>query len=111
MRRAGVAQLPGQEGRGLPDRLAQLSNSVSDQFKLDVLIAQPPGRPPGSGLPAGGATGTLDRTAHTTDAWAVRLAAGRTYRINALRTTGGCMTFGIYRPHIHSFESSSPPSG
>jgi hypothetical protein len=89
-------------------RVAQLSNSVSDQFKLDVLIAQPPARPPGSALPAGGASGTLDRTAHTTDAWAVRLAAGRTYRINALRTTGGCMSFGIYRPHIHSFESSSP---
>jgi hypothetical protein len=89
-------------------RVAQRANSVSDQFTLDVLIAQPPARPPGRRLPSGGAAGTLDRTAHTSDAWAVRMDEGRTYRINALRQTGGCMSFGIYRPGIHSFESNSP---
>jgi hypothetical protein len=89
-------------------RVAQRANSVADQFSLDVLIAQPPARPPGRSLPRSGAGGTLDRVAHTTDAWAVRLLEGHTYRINALRKTGGCMDFGLYRPGIKSFDGSSP---
>lgn len=61
--------------------VTQRANSVPGPFTLTVVAPQPGERPPGARLAAGGADGTLDRVGNTEDSYALRMRAGRTYRL------------------------------
>src|SRR4051812_27633624 len=87
-------------------RVAQLSNSVSDTFRLNLQLAQPDATPPGPPLPRGGASGTLHRVLNPSDAWSVDLREGVTYRFNM--ASKACTPLLLYRPGISSFDDSSP---
>jgi hypothetical protein len=79
-------------------RVAPLANSVEDTFTLRVVMPDEPASPPGDPLPAGGASGQVDRFANPDDAWAVRMQEGRTYRINLVTVGGGCVNVALYAP-------------
>lgn len=96
--------------------VSRLSNSVAGTFTLTVVAPQPAAKPPGKALPKGGADGTLDRVGNIDDAYAVRMRAGRTYR---MRLSGRrldeedetCQVSGaLYAPGSDSFDSSSVKS-
>ena len=87
-------------------RVAQLSNSVSGTFKLDVFAPQPPASPPGRALPAGGVNGTLDRLQNPDDAYAVSMRAGVTYRVNFTGRGGACSPgLKLFAPGTTDFDS------
>jgi hypothetical protein len=77
-------------------RVGQRANSVAGDFRLDVAAPVPAPTAPGSPLPAGGATHTLDRVQDTADAYAVSMSAGRSYRMNLSQPQGGCVTLSLY---------------
>jgi hypothetical protein len=77
-------------------RVGQRANSVPGEFRLDVAAPVPAPAAPGTALPAGGATHTLDRVQDTADAWAVSMRAGRSYRINLSQPEGGCVSLLLY---------------
>src|SRR3954447_760020 len=54
-------------------RVAPVSNSVADRFTLQLLLPNPPARPPGRRLPKGGASGQVDRFQNPDDAWSTRM--------------------------------------
>ena len=72
-------------------RVAPLSNSVADRFRLRVVLPDEPARPPGERLPDSGASGQVDRFANPDDAWSTRMRIGRTYRINVVTVGAGCV--------------------
>jgi hypothetical protein len=86
--------------------VARRRGSVDAGFALTALVAEPPSRPPGSALPAGGIRSTLNAVLDPSDAWSVELARGMTYRFNV--TSRACVTMQVYRPHIYSFATSRP---
>ncbi|HYI19689.1 MAG TPA: hypothetical protein VD836_13335 [Solirubrobacteraceae bacterium] len=77
-------------------RVSPLANSVRDAFRLRVVAPDEPARAPGQRLPAGGTSGELDRFANGDDAWAVRMTAGRSYRINLVSRGGSCVRGELY---------------
>jgi hypothetical protein len=89
-------------------RVAPLANSVSEAFTLRVIAPDRAARPPGQGLPAGGASAQVDRFANPDDAWAVRLTAGRTYRMNFVNPgRRGCPSAQLYAPGAADFEGQA----
>jgi hypothetical protein len=83
-------------------RVAQLTNSASNSFKLTLQLGRPPAEPPGSPLPRKGATGTLNRVLNPSVAYSVHLRAGTTYRFNL--NSEACTPLSIYAPGTTSFE-------
>jgi hypothetical protein len=79
-------------------RVAALSNSVTDRFRLRVVLPDEPARPPGDRLAASGTSGRVDRFANPDDAWATRMTAGRTYRINLVTVDRGRVRVALYAP-------------
>jgi hypothetical protein len=79
-------------------RVAPLDNSVADRFNLRVALPDEPARPPGQRLPQRGAAAQVDRFANPDDAWATKLRAGRTYRINFVTVHVGCAQLALYAP-------------
>ncbi len=89
-------------------RVAQLANSVSGTFRLNVFAPQPPASAPGPLLPAGGVTGSVDRLQNPDDAFSARLRVGVTYRVHLSGRDGSCSTrLGLYGPGTTSFESEA----
>ncbi len=77
-------------------RVTPLPNSVKEAFRLRVVAPDEPARAPGTRLPAGGASGKVDRFANGDDAWAVRMTEGRSYRINLVSRGTGCVRGELY---------------
>jgi hypothetical protein len=72
-----------------------------------VVAPDRPAQPPGQPLPAGGASGQVDRFANPDDAWAVRLRAGRPYRLNFVSPGRGCASAQLYAPGTRSFGEAT----
>jgi hypothetical protein len=93
-------------------RVAQLTNSVSGTFTLQLDRATPAARPPGVALPSGGRRDSVDRVLNPTDAWAVSFKAGHTYRVNLftprLDARASCVSLAVYRPGTKDFDLASP---
>jgi hypothetical protein len=87
-------------------RVGQRVNSQPGSFRLEVFAPEPPPRGPGRALPAGGAGGVLDSLAHTSDAFAFRMSAGTTYRVNVAAST--CVVVRVYAPGTRDFDAVSP---
>jgi hypothetical protein len=83
-------------------RVAQLTNSAANSFRLTVQIGRPPAEPPGAPLPRKGATGTLNRVLIPSVAYSVKLRAGTTYRFNL--NSQACTRLSIYPPNSESFD-------
>ncbi len=84
-------------------RVAQRGNSASDTFSLRIVAPDRPERPPGRALGASGASGSVDRIANPDDAYAVTMAAGRTYRVH-LVSRERCVAAQLFAPGTSSFE-------
>jgi hypothetical protein len=79
-------------------RVAPRGNSVADRFTLRAVLPDEPARPPGDPLPDSGTSGRVDRFANPDDAWATRMQAGRTYRINLVTVDAGRVRTALYAP-------------
>jgi hypothetical protein len=86
-------------------RVAQQVGSTSDTFSLSVQLGQP-ARPPGPPLPAGGASGTLDRVLNPADAFSIPMREGVTYRFHL--TSRACTPLSLFPPGTKSFARRSP---
>lgn len=86
-------------------RVAPLANSVVDAFTLRVVVPDEPARPPGQALPGTGANAAVDRFANPDDAWAVRLQARRTYRLNFVTSGSGCAQVSLYPAGTTGFDA------
>ena len=82
-------------------RVARLTNSTAEAFRLRLQLGQPPARPPGRPLPREGASGTLNSVLIPSVAWSVRLRPGVTYRFNL--ASGSCTPLSFYAPGTESF--------
>jgi hypothetical protein len=90
-------------------RVAALQSSQLAPFTLDVFLPTPAVGPPGPRLPAGGASGQVDRIQNINAAYSFTLRAGVSYLINlANRTEGACVSGGLFAPGTSSFEEDSP---
>jgi hypothetical protein len=89
-------------------RIAALPNSATDAFTLTVAQPDEPADRPGRRLGRAGANGTLDRITNPDDAWAVRLLAGRSYRVNLHSRGTRCAAAEVYGPGGGSFAGDSP---
>src|SRR5262245_25899198 len=78
--------------------IARRAGSADGPFRLTVEAAEPDSVPPGDALPAGGVLSTVDPILDRSDAWAVPMEAGTTYRIN-LTSPGNCLGLDVYRPN------------
>ena len=88
-------------------RVTQLPASAPGPFTLRVSAPVFPAQPPGTALPAGGATRTLDRSDHIDSAWSVLLHGGVTYRLRLSGRNNGCSPSAqLYRPGTTSFNDS-----
>ena len=98
--RRGEATLDLDASAGTPYliRVSPLVNSVQETFRLRVAAPDEPAGAPGERLPAVGTSGRLDRFANGDDAWAVRMHAGRTYRVNLVTRGTGCVRGELYAP-------------
>jgi hypothetical protein len=86
-------------------RVSQRPDSVPGTFSLRVSAPVFPAQPPGTPLPAGGATRTLDRADNIDSAWSILLHSGTTYRVRLSGRDGRCSpTAVIYAPGTTSFE-------
>jgi hypothetical protein len=88
-------------------RVGQRVNSVPGAFRLDVFAPQPPPRPPGPALPAGGVTRSVNVTGNTSDAFSTVMRAGTTYRVHRAQATG-CTALALYAPGTSDFDDASP---
>lgn len=88
-------------------RVAPLANSVADAFTLRVVAPDEPATPPGQPLRGNGVNAFVDRFANPDDAWAVRLRAGRTYRINFVTASSGCAQVLLFPAGTRRFSRSS----
>ena len=87
-------------------RVAPLDNSVTEAFTLRVIAPDKPAQPPGQPLPAGGASGQVDRLANPDDAWSVQLTKGRTYRMNFVNPRRrGCPRAQLFSPSAAGFQA------
>jgi hypothetical protein len=87
--------------------VGQRATSQPGTFRLSFLVPDRPERAPGTQLPRGGVTSSVDPLLDQDDAWATNMRRGKTYRINLI--TGGedkCVGLAVYRPGTRSFEVS-----
>ncbi len=89
-------------------RVAALPGSQLAGFTLEVFLPTPAVSPPGPRLPAGGASGHVDRIQNINAAYSVVLRSGVSYLVNlANRTAGACVTARLFGPGTQSFEEGS----
>ncbi len=95
---------------GLYDiRVAALPGSTLDTFTLDAFLPTPAANPPGPRLPAGGASGRVDRIQNINAAYSVVLHSGVSYIVSlANKTEHACVSAGLFPPGTSSFEEGSP---
>lgn len=90
-------------------RVSARASSQLASFTLDVFLPTPAVEPPGPRLPAGGASGHVDRIQNINAAYSFTLKAGVSYLISlANETEGACVSGALYAPGTHSFEEGSP---
>jgi hypothetical protein len=73
-------------------------------YDLDVRVAETPPRPPGAPLPSAGVTDTINGVLDSTDAWAVPMNRGTSYRIN-IASPAKCLRLELYRPGVYAFRA------
>jgi hypothetical protein len=90
-------------------RVAARAGSQLAGFTLSVFLPTPAVTPPGTPLPASGASGHVDRIQNINAAYALTLHAGVSYLINLTNVTrhGACVTGQLFGPNTHSFEGAS----
>ncbi len=95
----GVLSLKTSRGTDYLIRVAGRSNSVAGNFTLNLLKAAEPARPPGKRLPSRGISSSVNLTSNPSDAWSIRLTAGKTYRINLASNSSdvACLRGGLYK--------------
>ena len=98
---------PSKEPASYLVRVGQRANSVPGSFRLDVFVPQPPPRPPGPQLPAGGVTRSVNDTTNASDAFSTVMRAGTTYRIHRAQAHG-CTKLELFAPGTTDFEDDSP---
>ena len=76
--------------------VARRAGSSAGPFRLSVAFREPLPRPPGTALPAGGTSETVTPVLDATDAWAVAMERGTTYKLN-LASPRGCIRLDVYR--------------
>jgi hypothetical protein len=86
-------------------RVAKLTSSVDDTFKLTIQFGRALAEAPGPRLPAAGATGSLQRVVDPNVAYSVRLQPGVTYKFNL--ASGSCTPLALYPPGTSSFGEAS----
>jgi len=97
------------EGQTYLIRVAAVAGSQNAGFTLSVLLPTPAAVPPGRPLPAGGASGQVDRIQNINAAYSVVMHTGVSYLINlANETSGGCVSASLFSPGTRSFEGASP---
>lgn len=96
-----------EEGQRYLIRVGRRPNSVDGDFRLDVFSPRPPARPPGRPLPAGGVSRSVDRLENTDDAFATRMRAGVSYRINLAPANGRCVGLRLFGPGTKAFGGGS----
>jgi hypothetical protein len=90
-------------------RVAKLLDSDPGPFTINVYEPQPPATAPGKPLPAHGISSAVDRIQNVSQAWAVRLTGGTTYRVNLNSSTdGACVTYAFFAPGAQNFDSDDP---
>ena len=87
--------------------VGQRTTSQPGSFRLSLLVPDRPERAPGTDLPRGGVTSSVDPLLDEDDAWATRMRRGRTYRINLITGKDECAGLVLYRPRTRSFSESS----
>jgi hypothetical protein len=99
----------GQQNSVYEIRVAALANSQLAGFTLNVFLPTPAARPPGLALPAGGASGQVDRIQDVNAAYSVSLHAGVSYMISLTNRTrhGACPSAALFPPGTTSFEGGS----
>jgi hypothetical protein len=75
-------------------------------FRLEVFAPEPPPRGPGAPLRTAGASGVLDSLQHTRDAYAYRMRAGTTYRVNV--AASACVSLLVYAPGTRDLTRATP---
>jgi hypothetical protein len=98
---------PSKEPASYVIRVGQRANSVPGSFRLDVFTPEPPPRPPGPQLPAGGVTRTVNDTTNASDAFSTVMRAGVTYRIHRAQARG-CTRLELFAPGTTDFEDEAP---
>lgn len=98
---------PSKEPASYVIRVGQRANSVPGSFRLDVFTPEPPPRPPGPRLPAGGVTRTVNDTTNASDAFSIVMRAGTTYRIHRAQARG-CTRLELFAPGTTDFEDDAP---
>jgi hypothetical protein len=98
---------------GLYDiRVAALQGSQLAAFTLEVFLPTPAVSPPGPPLPAGGASGQVDRIQDINAAYAVTMHAGVSYLVSlANETEGGCVSGALFAPGTSSFGGEEEEGG
>jgi hypothetical protein len=90
-------------------RVAAVKGSQLAGFTLDVFLPTPAVGPPGRPLPAGGASGQVDRIQNINAAYSFTMRAGVSYLINlANKTVHACVSGELFAPGTGSFEEGSP---
>jgi hypothetical protein len=95
-RGAATLDIDASAGTSYYIRVGARENSADDRFGLRVVVPAPPATFPGRRLPRKGARAVVDRLANADDAWAVRVARGRTYRLNFVSSGGRCAVAELY---------------
>ena len=90
-------------------RVSALPASQLAGFTLSVFLPTPLVNAPGARLPAGGASGHVDRLQNTNAAYSVVMRSGVSYLINLANTTPhACVSAGLYPPGTREFEERDP---
>jgi hypothetical protein len=85
-------------------RVAAVAGSQLAGFTLEVFKPTPAVRPPGTPLPAGGASGQVDRVQNINAAYSVVMHSGVSYLIDlANETRGACVSGALFAPGTTSF--------
>lgn len=96
----GILGFTARSGLDYLVRVSERSSSVSGTFSLSFLRAADPARPPGRRLGRRGVSSSVNLASNPSDAWAVTMRAGRTYRINLSADWDGegpCLRGGLYK--------------
>jgi len=107
--RRGQASLSFSAGKGEDYliRVSQLRASKPGTFDIEAYSPKPAARPPGRRLARAGVVGTVDRVVEPSEAYAMTMRSGVTYKVN-LAAGGRCMRLALYAPGLRSFGAAAP---
>ena len=86
--------------------VGQRATSQPGNFRLSFLVPDRPERAPGTDLPHGGVTTSVDPLLDQDDAWATTMRQGETYRINLITGKDECVGLVLYRPRTRFFSEA-----